>query len=57
MDGHDRRFPVLGRLGEREPTVGLEALADDLGPLRDLVRRDLSTEDRLGRDVVAEMRA
>ncbi len=57
MDRDDWRFAVLRRLGEREPTVGVEVSADDLRPLRDLVCRDLSSEGGLGRDVVAEVRA
>ena len=40
VDGRDRRFPMNGRVDEREPTVGLEGGSDPLCSLGDLVGGD-----------------
>jgi len=56
VDREDRIGSVLGRRLDGEAAVRLERRPDPLGPLGHLVRRDHRAHDRLGHDVVGEMR-
>jgi hypothetical protein len=55
VDVGDRRDAVIGRGDRREPAVGLECRADQLGAFGDLVRGHRHPHERLDRDVVAQM--
>ena len=55
VDRGDRCLTVLGGVRELEPAIVDERLADPLGSLGDLVGRNLDTEDRLERDLMAQV--
>ncbi|MEJ7697498.1 MAG: hypothetical protein WKF78_12975 [Candidatus Limnocylindrales bacterium] len=55
MDRSDRRFAVLGRGREREPTVGKERAADPLCALGDLVGGHAHAHERLRVDIVGQV--